>query len=57
MENEKESISQIILIGDAPAKETPAIIRDRKTYEGEESWIKAKFPLTYYKTELEKLKS
>jgi len=51
-----DGISQVILIGDAPAKEKPAIERDRKIY-GEAYWKKSKFgEKTYYRDELKKLK-
>ena len=54
---QENGISQVILIADAPAKETVAIARDRAKYGGEEYWLKSKFgEPTYFKTELSKLK-
>jgi len=50
-------LSQVILIGDAPAKERPAIQRDRKAYGGESYWSKTKFSTqTYYLDELRTLR-
>ena len=52
-----EEISQVILIGDAPAKEMPAIIRDRQATGGETYWGKTKYKVpTYYVTEMQQLK-
>ncbi|CAF3357729.1 unnamed protein product [Rotaria sp. Silwood2] len=51
-----EGLSQVILIGDAPAKDTNAIRRDRKTYGGEAYWNKSKYGAeTHYKNELKQL--
>ncbi|CAF4392904.1 unnamed protein product, partial [Rotaria magnacalcarata] len=53
-----EGISQVILIGDAPAKERPAIARDRNATGGEVYWSKTKYKIpTYYMDELQKLKA
>lgn len=53
----EESISQVILIGDAPAKDITAILRDRRVM-GESYWKKTKFDKpTHYADELEKLKT
>jgi hypothetical protein len=52
-----EGISQVILIGDAPAKEKPAIQRDRQANGGEAYWSTTKYRNpTYYVEELQKLK-
>ena len=57
-ENEKDPISQVILIGDMPANINSNIPFYRNDYYGEEYWSKSKFiKATFYKTELEKLKS
>jgi hypothetical protein len=57
-ENEKEEISQVILIGDAPAKAVDQIKEYRKSYGGEEYWKNSKFKqMTFYKDELQKLKN
>ncbi|CAF4710771.1 unnamed protein product, partial [Rotaria sp. Silwood2] len=48
-----ERLSQVILIGDAPAKDITAIKRDRKVYGGEAYWNKSKYGAeTHYKNEL-----
>ena len=53
-----DGISQVILIGDAPAKERPAIARDRDANGGEEYWSKTKYKTqTHYTDELNKLKA
>lgn len=53
-----EGISQVILIGDAPAKEKPAIQRDRQATGGEAYWSTTKYKTpTYYLEELQKLKA
>ncbi|CAF4058236.1 unnamed protein product [Rotaria magnacalcarata] len=53
-----DGISQVILIGDAPAKERPAIARDRNATGGEVYWSKTKYKIpTYYMDELQKLKA
>jgi len=52
-----DEISQVILIGDAPAKDTPAIQRDRQANGGEKYWSKTKYKTpTHYAVELQKLK-
>ena len=57
-ENDKEPISQIILIGDMPANEEKYVKIHRQHYYTEAYWNKTKFKnATYYKTELAKLKS
>ncbi|CAF3939411.1 unnamed protein product [Rotaria sp. Silwood1] len=51
-----EGLSQVILIGDAPAKNMNAIRRDRKAYGGEAYWNKSKYGAeTHYKNELKQL--
>ncbi|CAF1609441.1 unnamed protein product [Didymodactylos carnosus] len=53
-----DGISQIILIGDAPAKDKSAITRDRQDNGGEAYWSKTKFITpTHYKQEVKKLKA
>ena len=53
-----EGISQIILIGDAPPKEKPAIARDRERYGGEAYWATTRFKTpTYYLDEVQKIKA
>ncbi len=52
-----DGISQVILIGDAPAKNPAAIERDRKANGGEIYWGSTKFTLTHYANELQKLKA
>ena len=53
-----EGISQIILIGDAPPKEKPAIARDRERYGGEAYWATTRFNTpTYYLDEVQKIKA
>ncbi|CAF3676046.1 unnamed protein product [Rotaria sp. Silwood1] len=55
---QSDGISQVILIGDAPAKERPAITRDRNGSGGEMYWSKTKYKTpTYYMDELQKLKA
>ena len=55
-EAEAEGISQVILIGDAPAKQKKAIAGDRNTYGGSSYWNKTKYAKeTYYVDEMEKL--
>jgi len=55
-EFEKEPISQVILIGDAPAKDEPSIVDYRKKHRGEAYWKASKFgPATFYMRELDKL--
>ncbi|CAF0901525.1 unnamed protein product [Adineta ricciae] len=52
-----ESIAQVILIGDAPAKEREAIERDRDESGGEYYWMNTKFKEpTHFSIELDKLK-
>jgi hypothetical protein len=54
---EPDGISQVILIGDAPAKERPAIASDRNATGGEAYWSKTKYKTpTHYTDELQKLK-
>ena len=49
-------ISQVILIGDAPAKEKEAISKDRRKFGGESYWSKTKYGTeTYYKDEVRNL--
>ncbi|CAF4261426.1 unnamed protein product, partial [Rotaria sp. Silwood2] len=56
-ENDREPITQVILIGDASPNTKTEIIEKRKQY-GEEYWKTTKFSKsTYYENELEKLKS
>lgn len=53
-----EGISQVILIGDAPAKSEETIKYDRVIYGGETYWSRTLFQTrTHYKTELQKLKN
>jgi hypothetical protein len=53
----KDGLSQIILIGDAPAKSEDAIKSDRDRYGGDAYWSKTPFKnKTFYKTEVQKLK-
>jgi hypothetical protein len=53
-----DGLSQVILIGDAPAKDTPVITRDRKNYGGEAYWSKTEFKTpTHYIQEFQKLKA
>lgn len=52
-----EGVSQVILIGDAPAKSENAIKNDRKAYGGQAYWGKTVYETpTHYKKELKKLK-
>jgi hypothetical protein len=52
-----DGLSQVILIGDAPAKEIPAITRDRQANGGESYWSTTDFKTpTHYAQELQKLK-
>ena len=54
---EEDGISQVILIGDAPAKDKSAISRDRIRHGGEKYWAKSKFgAATHYENELAALK-
>ncbi|CAF1187714.1 unnamed protein product [Rotaria sp. Silwood1] len=54
---EPDGIAQVILIGDAPAKSSAAIDRDRKATGGESYWNKTNFRNpTHYTSELRKLK-
>ena len=47
-EHSRADVSQVILIGDAPPKETPAIARDRRVH-GESYWTKTPYKLsTHY---------
>ena len=53
-----DGVSQVILIGDAPAKDIPAIERDRQVSGGAAYWNKTKYKTsTHYETELQKLKN
>lgn len=55
-ENEREPITQVILIGDAPPNTKPEVESKRNIF-GKRYWTKTKFAQpTYYKDELEKLK-
>ncbi|XP_065663342.1 uncharacterized protein LOC136085801 [Hydra vulgaris] len=55
-ENEENTVNQVILIGDAPAK-TKAQINDYRKVKGESYWQKTDFKVpTFYKDEVEKLK-
>ena len=57
-EDEIQSISQVILIGDRPANEEEKIKSYRNKYNGEAYWSKTKFKNpTFYKHELNKLKN
>ncbi|CAF1621281.1 unnamed protein product, partial [Didymodactylos carnosus] len=52
-----DGISQVILIGDAPAKDSVAINRDRAASGGESYWAKTKYKdPTHFAKELQKLK-
>lgn len=52
-----DSISQVILIGCAPAKDSTTIIGDRQANGGETYWRKTKYATpTHYLEELQKLK-
>jgi hypothetical protein len=52
-----DEISHVVLIGDAPAKDVPAINRDRAASAGESYWATAKYNVpTHYTKEFEKLK-
>jgi len=56
-EAEQEAVSQVILIGDAPAKLQEQINAYRIKYGGESYWSKTKFKSpTFYAVELQKLK-
>ncbi|CAF1361376.1 unnamed protein product [Rotaria magnacalcarata] len=53
-----DGISQVILIGDAPAKDMPAIHRDRQMYGGKVYWSRTKYKTpTHYTDELKRLKA
>lgn len=53
-----DGISQVILIGDAPAKDRPAIQRDRQANGGEGYWQKTKYnKITHYTEQLQRLKA
>ena len=53
---EPEGLAQVILIGDAPAKDSLAIERDRRATGGDSYWGKTKFRnSTHYTNELRKL--
>ncbi|CAF2093384.1 unnamed protein product [Rotaria magnacalcarata] len=53
-----ESISQVILVADAPAKDIEAIKRDRNANGGESYWNRTKFKEpTHFTIQLEKLKN
>jgi len=55
-ENERDEITQIILIGDAPPN-TKAEVAQKRQRRGEDYWKKTKFArATYYEDELNKLK-
>ncbi len=57
-EDEKNDVSQVILIGDAPAKSKKQIIEYRKLYSGEEYWKKSSFKeVTTWEEEVKKLKT
>ena len=57
-EYQKGGLSQVILIGDAPAKEMQQIITFRQTFGDEKYWQKTAFKeITYYKNEIQKLKN
>ncbi|CAF1389902.1 unnamed protein product [Rotaria sordida] len=54
-ENERDNITQVILIGDAPPN-TKAEVNDKRRKFGEDYWKKTKFAqATYYEDELAKL--
>ena len=56
-EHKKAPISQVILIGDAPAKSMEAIEKSRELYNGKEYWSKSIFKdVTDFHKELKKLK-
>ena len=56
-ESRKGILSQVILIGDAPAKSEKAIQNDRMAYHKESYWSTTSFKnMTFYKNEVEKLK-
>ncbi|CAF0787349.1 unnamed protein product [Adineta ricciae] len=55
--NTPEGIAQVILIGDAPAKDETAIKHDRMTYGGEAYWNATSYRTpTHYAKEVRKLK-
>jgi hypothetical protein len=55
-ESQASEISQVILIGNAPAKDRDVILADRNSYGGESKWAKSRFGApTYYNDELKKL--
>jgi len=50
-------VSQVILIGDAPANSEAEVNHHRTSYHGENYWNRTKFgPKTHYKAEIEKLR-
>ena len=58
VEEENLGVSQVILIGDAPAKRKDQIAAYRKRFGGESFWKKTPFKdSTFYKDEVNKLKS
>jgi hypothetical protein len=57
-EDDQFGVSQIILIGDAPAKNRNQILDYRKSYSGEEYWRKTPFKeVTTWEEEVRKLKA
>jgi len=52
---QSESISQVLLIADAPAKGSSAITKDRNLYGGESYWFSKLGPPTHYLEQLEYL--
>ena len=57
-EDEKNDVSQVILIGDAPAKSKKQIVEYRNAYSGEEYWKKSPFKqVTTWEEEVQKLKA
>ena len=57
-EDDKFGVSQVILIGDAPAKNRKQIVDYRRAYSGEEYWRKSSFKeVTTWEEEAAKLKA
>jgi hypothetical protein len=57
-QTQMSDLSQVILIGDAPAKSEQQIEEYRQTYGGEDFWASTKFKeITNYKKELAKIKA
>lgn len=57
-EDDKFGVSQVILIGDAPAKSESVVASYRSNYGGENYWKTTPYKeMTFYRRELEKLKA